>query len=237
MPSTPPPHTAKGYDEELRRALTLVLQMGARVERQALDAVDCLAPRSGALIDQVLRHEAVVNALERSIDELASRIIARRQPAAGDLRLLTAILKVTTDLERIGDEAKKIALQARKIEADGVPRLPRDLALRHMAQVAAQMLHAALGALERLDLAGIDLVIRRDADVNQAFRATLRQLISFMIEDPRTISACLDLLFVAKALERIGDHAKNIAEHAIYAVKGSDVRHVTVAQIEHEVRG
>jgi phosphate transport system protein len=237
MSATEPPHTLKGFDEELQKALTLVLQMGARVERQALDAVDCLAPCSGALIDQVLRQEAVVNALERSIDELASQIIARRQPAAGDLRLLTAVLKVTTDLERIGDEAKKIALQARKIEADGVPRLPRDLELRHMARVAVEMLHGALGALERLDLGGTARVIRRDAEVNQAFRATLRQLISFMLEDPRTISACLDLLFVAKALERIGDHAKNIAEHAIYAVKGSDVRHSTVAQIEQEVRG
>ena len=233
--STPqPPHTSKGYDDQLEQAHALVLQMGARVERQTVDAIECLASGSVALIDQVLRHEAVINALERAIDELASHIIARRQPAAGDLRLLTVVLKVTQDLERIGDEAKKIALQAR---GEGGMRLPRQAEVRRMSQVAAGMLRGALVAFERLDLAGTAEVVRRDADVNDAFRAILRQLIGTMIEDPRTISASLDLLFVAKALERIGDHAKNIAEHAIYAVKGADVRHATVAEIEQELRG
>ena len=237
MSSPPPPHTAKGYDDELRQARALVQQMGARVERQARDAIECLAPGSLDLINQVLQHEAAVNALERAIDELAGQIIARRQPAAGDLRLRLAVLKVTTDLERIGDEAKKIALRARKLLDDDVPRLPRIRDLRRMAMIAIDMLHGALAALGELDLVGTAGVIRRDAEVNEAFRAMLRQLISFMIEDPRTISACLDLLFAAKALERIGDHAKNIAEHAIYAVKGADVRHATVARIEQEVRG
>jgi phosphate transport system protein len=231
MSATQPPHTSKDYDQQLGEAHALVLQMGARVERQAVDAIECLASGSVALIDQVMRHEVVINALERSIDELASHIIARRQPAASDLRLLTAILKVTTDLERIGDEAKKIALQARK------PRLPGQSEVRRMARIVAGMLRRALDAFERLDLAGTAEVVRRDADVNDAFRAILRQLISYMIEDPRTISASLDLLFAAKALERIGDHAKNIAEHAIYAVKGADVRHATVAEIEQELRG
>jgi phosphate transport system protein len=237
MSSPPPPHTAKGYDDELRQARALLQQMGVRVERQARDAIECLAPGSQDLINQVLRHEAAVNALERAIDELAGQIIARRQPAAGDLRLLLAVLKVTTDLERIGDEAKKIALRARKPLDDDMPRLPRIRDLQRMAMVAIDMLHGALAALGELDLVGTAGVIRRDAEVNEAFRAMLRQLISFMIEDPRTISTCLDLLFVAKALERIGDHAKNIAEHAIYAVKGADVRHATVARIEQEVRG
>jgi phosphate transport system protein len=232
----PPPHTLKGYDEELERAQQLVLQMGARVERQAHDAIACLRHGSGALIAQVLWHEGVINALERAIDELASGIIARRQPAAGDLRLLTAVLKVTTDLERVGDEAKKIALQARKQAQDG-SRLPRISDLHWMAEEAVAMLHDALTAFERLDLAGTAEIIRRDSEVNDGFRAVLRELISFMIEDPRTISPCLDLLLVAKAVERIGDHAKNIAEHAIYAVKGTDVRHVTVADVEREVRG
>jgi len=237
MSAPQPPHTSKDYDQQLEQAHALVLQMGARVERQTEDAIECLASGSVALIDQVLRHEAVINALERSIDELASQIIARRQPAASDLRLLTAVLKVTTDLERIGDEAKKIALQARKARGEGGARLPRQTAVRRMSQVALGMLRRALDAFERLDLESTAEVIRRDADVNDAFRAILRQLISYMIEDPRTISASLDLLFVAKALERIGDHAKNVAEHAIYAVKGADVRHATVAQIEQELRG
>lgn len=230
------PHTSKGYEDELQQAHALVLQMGARVERQALDAIECLRSGSGSLIDQVLRHEAVVNALERTIDGLAGQIIARRQPTASDLRLLTAVLKVTTDLERIGDEAKKIALQARRMQTDATAGLPRGVELRRMGQAAVAMLHGALAALERLDLSGTTDVIRRDAEVNDAFRAILRQLISFMIEDPRTISMCLDLLFVAKALERIGDHAKNIAEQTIYVVKGTDVRHTTMSEIEQEVR-
>jgi phosphate transport system protein len=231
------PHTSKGYDQQLEQAHALVLQMGARVERQTQDAIECLSSGSVALIDQVLRHELVINSLERSIDELASHVIARRQPAANDLRLLTAVLKATTDLERVGDEAKKIALQARKANMEGGLRLPRQAEVRRMARIALGMLRHALDAFERLDLEGTADVVRRDADVNEAFRGILRQLILSMIADPRTISAGLDLLFVAKALERIGDHAKNIAGHAIYAVKGADVRHATVAQIEQELRG
>jgi phosphate transport system protein len=236
MSAQQPPHTSKDYEQQLAQAHALVLQMGERVARQASDAMECLASGSVALTEQVLREEAVVNALERSIDELASQIIARRQPAAGDLRLLTAMLKTTTDLERIGDEAKKIALQARKIRTDGGPRVPRRTEVRQMSRIAFDMLRRALDAFERLDLAGTAGVVRRDAEVNDAFRAILRQLITYMIEDPRTITASLDLLFVAKALERIGDHAKNIAEHSIYAVKGADVRHATMAEIEQEVR-
>jgi phosphate transport system protein len=236
--STPQgPHTSKGYDHQLEQAHALVLQMGARVERQTLDAIECLASGSAALIDQVLRHELVINSLERSIDELASHVIARRQPAANDLRLLIAALKATTDLERIGDEAKKIALQARKARLEGGVRLRREAEVRRMARVALGMLRHALDAFERLDLEGTADVVRRDAEVNDAFRGILRQVILTMIEDPRTISAGLDLVFVAKALERIGDHAKNIAGHAIYAVKGADVRHATVAEIEQELRG
>jgi phosphate transport system protein len=236
--STPQgPHTSKGYDHQLEQAHALVLQMGARVERQTLDAIECLASGSAALIDQVLRHELVINSLERSIDELASHVIARRQPAANDLRLLIAVLKATTDLERIGDEAKKIALQARKARLEGGVRLRREAEVRRMARVALGMLRHALDAFERLDLEGTADVVRRDAEVNDAFRGILRQVILTMIEDPRTISAGLDLVFVAKALERIGDHAKNIAGHAIYAVKGADVRHATVAEIEQELRG
>jgi phosphate transport system protein len=236
--STPQaPHTSKGYDQQLEQAHALVLQMGARVERQTLDAIECLSSESVALIDQVLRHELVINSLERSIDELASHVIARRQPAANDLRLLMAVLRATTDLERVGDEAKKIALQARKARLEGGLRLKREAEVRRMARLALGMLRHALDAFERLDLEGTADVVRRDADVNEAFRGLLRQVILAMIEDPRSISAGLDLVFVAKALERIGDHAKNIAGHAIYAVKGADVRHATVAEIEQELRG
>ena len=235
--STPQgPHTSKGYDRQLEQAHALVLQMGARVERQAQDAIECLVTGSAALSDQVLRHELVINSLERSIDALASHVIARRQPAAGDLRLLIAVLKATTDLERVGDEAKKIALLARKARLEGGLRVQREGEVRRMARIALGMLRHALDALERLDLEGTADVVRRDADVNDAFRGLLHQAILAMIHDPRAISAGLDLVFVAKALERIGDHAKNIAGHAIYAVKGADVRHATVDEIEQELR-
>ncbi len=231
----PTPHTSKEYDQQLARARALVLQMGARVERQLVDAIECLASGSSVLIDEVMGHETLINALERSIDELCSQVIARRQPTATDLRELIAFIKTTTDLERVGDEAKKIALQARKILTDGGLHLPRYVEVRHMARVARQMLRDALDALEHKSVEHTASVVRRDDEVNDAFRAILRQLISFMIEDPRTIGPCLDILFVAKALERIGDHAKNIAEYVVYVVKGKDVRHGSLADIEREI--
>jgi phosphate transport system protein len=235
MSSVQTPHTSREFDQQLDQARNLVLEMGARVDRQVVDALQCLASGSGPLADQVLRHEAVVNALERSIDELVGQIIARRQPAAADLRLLTALIKTTTDLERIGDEAKKIALWSRKIGAGSRPLLPRYVEIRHMAGVALEMLRAALASLEKLDLERTAQIVRMDDEVDDAFRAVLRQLITYMIEDPRTISGCLDIVFVAKALERVGDHAKNISEYVVYAVKGKDVRHISVEEIEREV--
>ena len=231
MTSVQTPHTSREFDQQLDQARDLVLEMGARVET----ALICLASGSGALADQVLRHEAVVNALERSIDELVGQIIARRQPAASDLRLLTALIKATTDLERIGDEAKKIVLFSRKIGAGSRPLLPRYVEIRHMADVALEMLRAAMASLEKLDLERTAEIVRMDDEVDDAFRAVLRQLITFMIEDPRTISGCLDIVIVAKALERVGDHAKNISEYVVYAVKGKDVRHISVEEIEREV--
>jgi phosphate transport system protein len=235
MSSVQTPHTSREFDQQLGQARDLVLEMGARVERQVDDALRCLVSGSGALADQVLRHEAVVNALERSIDELVGQIIARRQPAASDLRLLTALIKTTTDLERIGDEAKKIALWSRRIGAGSRPLLPRYVEIRHMAGVALEMLRSAMVSLEKLDLEHTAQIVRMDDEVDDAFRAVLRQLITFMIEDPRTISGCLDIVFVAKALERVGDHAKNISEYVVYAVKGKDVRHTSVEEIEREV--
>jgi phosphate transport system protein len=223
-------HTSKEYDELLARAHRLVVQMAERVRRQADDAVESLASGSPALIDQILRHEAVVNALERQIDELAGQIIARRQPAAGDLRYVLAVVNITTDLERIGDEAKKIALQARKIHSDGTPAQPRTLELRRMAGIVQDMLRAAVTALEQLEPRAAAALARRDEESDLVFHGVLRQLISFMIEDPRTITACLDFLFVAKSLERIGDHAVNVSEHVMYAATGRDVRHASAEE-------
>jgi phosphate transport system protein len=223
-------HTSKEYDELMARAHKLVVQMGERVRRQVDDAVESLQSGSPALINQILAHEAVVNSLERSIDQLAGQIIARRQPAAGDLRYVLAIAGTTTDLERIGDEAKKIALQARRIFSDGRPALPRTAEVRRMAAIVQDMLRAAIAALEGLEPRAAIALAKRDEESDLVFQGVLRQLISFMIEDPRTITGCLDMLFVAKSLERIGDHAVNVSEHVVYAVTGRDVRHASVEE-------
>jgi len=229
-------HTSTEFDDLMARAHELVVQMGSRVERQLEDAVESLASGSPALINQILRHEAVINSLERSIDELAGQIIARRQPTAGDLRFVLSAVGMTTDLERVGDEAKKIALQARKIFSDGNPAQPRTMELRRMAAIVQDMLRSAIASLETLDPRSAVALARRDEESDLVFQGVLRQLISFMIEDPRTITSCLDFLFVAKSLERIGDHARNVSEHVVYASLGKDVRHSTPEEIERELR-
>jgi phosphate transport system protein len=225
-------HTSKDYDQALARARELVGLMAVRVERQLADAIDCLQSGSASLIAQVLRHEAEVNGLERDIDEIGGQIIARRHPAARDLRLIMSLLGATTDLERVGDEAKKIALYARSIFSTGRPVLPRVLELRPMADLVYDMLRQATRAMDALDPRAAAGLVRSDLEVNQSFRAVLARLAGFMVEDPRSISACLDILFVAKSLERIGDHAKNLGEHVVYAVLGKDVRHASALEIE-----
>lgn len=219
------PHTSAEFDELLDRSLGLVVQMGARVERQVSDAIECLDGGSLSLIEQVLRHEPVINELERAVDSLATQILARRTPTAGDLRLVLALIKTTTDLERIGDEAKKIALRARSMSHGSWPARPRQAQVGLMASLALGLVRQATQALERLDAAALDVAAVRETALDDAWRAVLRELISYMIEDPRTISGCLDLLFIAKSFERMGDHATNVLEHVVYAVRGEDLRH------------
>jgi phosphate transport system protein len=206
--------------------------MAARVERQLDDAIESLQSGSPALIEQILRHEADINGLERAIDEFTGQVIARRQPAARDLRLLRALLGATTDLERVGDESKKIALYARSIFAAGRSVLPRVIELAPMASLVRDMLRDATRAMETLEPNAAAALVRRDLEANESFRAVLARLARFMVEDPRAISACLDILFVAKSFERIGDHAKNIGEHVVYAAVGKDVRHASVQELE-----
>ena len=229
-------HTSKDFDQALDRVRELVSLMAVRVERQLADAIECLQTGSPALIAQILRHEAEVNGLERAVDEVGGQIIARRHPAARDLRLVMSLLGATTDLERVGDEAKKIALYARSIFAAGRQVLPRVLELRPMADLVHEMLRQATRAMEALDPNAAAALVRRDLDVNEGFRAVLARLAGFMVEDPRSISACLDILFVAKSFERIGDHAKNLGEHIVYAAMGKDVRHASAEEIEGLLR-
>jgi phosphate transport system protein len=227
-------HTSKQFDAELEAVRAHVLQMGGLVEDQIVRALDALAKGDTALAALVVEDDHRVNALEVAIDEDCSTIIARRQPAAGDLRMLLMIVKTITDLERIGDEAAKIARMTQRIYGSDRRHIPRSTEVKHVADIALGMLRNALDAFARLDLAVAAKVVRQDDQVDDEFRLIIRQLITFMMEDPRTISHAIEVLFIAKAVERIGDHAKNMSEYVVYMVKGKDVRHTSVEAIERE---
>ncbi len=227
-------HTSKQFDAELESLRSRVLQMGGLVEEQIINAIDALMMADLEVAERVIQEDVRVNALEVSIDEDCSHIIARRQPTASDLRLVTAVIKTITDLERIGDEAQKIARLTKLIYESDRLNKPRYPEIRHMANDAIEMLRHSLDAFARLDTSTAAQVLRHDLAVDEEFRAVLRHLITFMMEDPRTISVSLDIVFVAKAIERIGDHAKNMAEYVIYMVKGKDVRHIALEEAERE---
>jgi phosphate transport system protein len=225
-------HASKQYDLDLDSIRSRVLQMGGLVESQIRRALDALSSGDRTLIDEVIADDHRVNAMEVALDGDCSQVIVRRQPAANDLRMILAITKTVTDLERMGDEAQKIARMARSIHERGSTQPPpHSVDVRHAAEVALSMLRRALDAFARLDVAAAAEVIRDDAAIDSEFRSVLRQLITFMMEDPRTISTALEIIWIAKAIERIGDHAKNMAEYVIYIVKGTDIRHTDPAKL------
>ena len=227
-------HTSKQFDAELESVRSRVLHMGGLVEQQITRAMEALISGDMELMEKTIADDHRVNALEVDLDESCSHIIARRQPAAGDLRLLITVIKTITDLERIGDEAEKIARMAKLIHAAGRQHMPR-MDLSNVADRALAMLRQSLDAFARLDVNEAMAVVRQDSAVDDQFRAIMRQLITFMMEDPRTITRSLEILFIAKAIERIGDHSKNMAEYVIYMAKGRDVRHVSIDEMEKEI--
>jgi phosphate transport system protein len=227
-------HTSKQFDVELEGLRSRVLQMGGLVEAQIVRAVDALVNGNMALANAVVDDDHRVNALEVAIDEDCTHVIARRQPAAGDLRMIMAIIKTITDLERIGDEAEKIARMAKLMYESDRLQTPRFFEVKRASDLALDMLRRSLDAFARLDIAAAAQVVREDVELDEQFSSIIRQLISYMMEDPRTISVSIEILFVAKAIERIGDHSKNMAEYVVYLVKGKDVRHVTLEEIERE---
>lgn len=229
-------HTSKQFDHELEAVRARVLQMGGLVENQIRVSIEALTNGDVNLMKRVIEDDHRVNAMEVEIDESCNHILVRRQPAAGDLRMVMTVIKTITDLERIGDEAQKIARMAILLSQRERLNLPRFHEIKHAAGLALDMLHKALDAFARLDVAAAAQVVREDEQVDEEFRAIMRYLITFMMEDPRTISTALEILFIAKAIERIGDHAQNMAEYVVYMVKGRDVRHVTVEEIEREAR-
>lgn len=231
-------HLSSQFDAELSDISSRVLEMGGIVESQVAQAVYALANFSGETAAQVLKQEARVNQMEMEIDRDLSGIIARRQPTARDLRLLIAVSKTIANLERIGDEASRIARVVQRLLNDGLSsrmRLPAG-DLQYEADLAIAQLRKALDAFARLDVGRALEVLKQDPQIDQEFEGLLRKLITYMMEDPRTISASIDLVFVAKAIERVGDHAKNLAEATIYIVKGTDVRHTPMDVVEDAVR-
>jgi phosphate transport system protein len=223
-------HSSKQYDQDLETIRSKVLAMGGLVESQFRDAIACFRTTDIQQAEQVIKGDEAVNRLEVTLDDTCSHLIVKRQPAANDLRTVMATIKVITDLERIGDEATKIARTAKNMHERGmVGTLNHYETVRGIANSASDLLHDALDAFARLDRNQAIRLIAQDQVIDHEFRSIIRNAITFMMEDPRTISAALDTLWVAKAIERIGDHAKNIAEYVIYIVEGKDIRHTDYA--------
>ncbi|WP_298399401.1 phosphate signaling complex protein PhoU [uncultured Azonexus sp.] len=218
-------HVSSQFDEDLGRLRTHVLQMGGLVETQISAAIEAYTTGEIASVKTIVETDRKVNDLEKAIDDDCAHIIAKRQPTASDLRLVLGISKIVTDLERAGDEAKKIAKGVRRIYDNGHLPAQYGVGIRHLAEAALAMVRQALDAFARLDGALAVSVIRADADVDVEFKSIIRQLITHMMEDPRTITTSIDIISISRAIERIGDHAKNISEQVIFVVEGRDIRH------------
>ena len=229
-------HTSKQFDAEMEAIRSGVLAMGGLVETQFRRAVEALrTPGDVDVVSLVASDEQAINKMQMDIDQQCSQIIAKRQPAAIDLRMILTVVKIVNELERAGDEIKKIAYKAQQMQRPERLTSVRLHDITRAAALAEENLQLALDAFARLDVNAAAQVVDNDEAIDAAFLANLRQLISYMMEDPRTISPALEIVFIAKSIERIGDHAKNIAEDVVHVVKGKDVRHATAEQIRAEV--
>jgi phosphate transport system protein len=227
-------HISQQFNIELEAIRTHLSEMGGMVQRQVNEAIQALIDADVERAGQVVRADLKVNSMEMTIDEECVRILARRQPAASDLRLVFAVTKAITDLERIGDEATKIAHQAIAMNKDG--QAPRGyVEVRHIGGYVANMLQDALDAFARLDMELALTVVQTDKQVDMEYSSAMRELVTFMIEDPRSITRVLSIMWSLRALERIGDHARNLAQYVIYLVNGEDVRHARPEEIEENI--
>jgi phosphate transport system protein len=227
-------HILSRYNAELEGLRAGVLQMGGLVEQQLNNGVKALYAGDSRLGEEVARFDHKVNAMEVAIDDDCSRILATRSPTASDLRLIVAVIKTITDLERIGDETEKLGNIAARLASMERPT-DRYREIKHLGELVADMVHGALDAFARLDTDAALQVARRDRVVDEEYDAIQRQCITFMMEDPRAIRRALDVLWVARALERIGDHAKNICEYVIYMALGKDIRHLSIEDVERQL--
>jgi phosphate transport system protein len=228
-------HILSRFNEDLERVRTALLQMGGFVEQQLNQAVQALVQGDSRVGELVVSGDQKVNDMERAIDDDCSRILATRSPAASDLRLIVAVIKTITDLERIGDEAQKIGYIGSRLATMERPA-DRYREIKHLGRVVGDMVHEALDCLARLDAEAALAVAKKDRLIDEEYEAIQRQCITFMMEDPRTIRRALDVLWVARALERIGDHAKNICEYVVYMVHGKDIRHLAPEDVERHLK-
>lgn len=228
-------HISQQFNSDLEHLRTHLLELGGIVEAQVVDAVKAIETADGGLAERVLQTEREIDRREINLDRECTLILARRQPAASDLRLVLMVTKTTHDLERMGDEAEKIAKMAIAINEDGGASPRGYVELRHIATNVINMVNACLDAFARYDVTQAIKVVRDDNAVDMEYRTALRELITYMMEDPRSITRVMNILWALRALERIGDHARNIAENVIYMVHGMDVRHISLAEIEQKI--
>jgi phosphate transport system protein len=229
-------HISATFNTELEGLRSRMLAMGGKVEQQLATALDALMAMDSGAAESIVRQDREVNRMEMEIDDECATILARRQPTASDLRLVIAIIKINRDLERVGDEAAKVAKQAVRLSDEGISQ-SHFIEIRHIGTKVAQMLHQALDAFARLDVSKAIEVVRGDVDVDTEYNTGMRSLITFMVEDPRKIGAILNEMWALRSLERVGDHACNIAEHVVYLVNGMDIRHGGLKDLEDQIRG
>lgn len=227
-------HTSKNFDLELEKLRTRVLQMGGLAEQQVRKAIDGLYSGDKPLLETVIRDDERVNQMEIDIDAFCNQVIAKRQPTAIDLRMIVSVLKAISDIERVGDKARKIARLGISLNSQPSSGYP-NVELNHMTETALRMLRLSLDGFARLDITLVTEAMRLDEQVNNDYKAIARQLITYMMEDPRTITRSLDIMNIAKAIERIGDHATNIAEYVVYMVKGLNVRHDSAEEVAAKI--
>ena len=229
-------HSYSVFDRELENLRAQVMEMGGIVEEQIKDAVSTLQDADSKTIDRVIARDEEVNQLQMQIDESCELVLVKRTPVSSDLRFVLCVQKITTDLERIGDEATKIARAAKRIFEDDRMAKPSLTDIKSISKLISTMLHEALDSFARMDPEAVLALIKRDETVDEKYQLCMRHQLTFMLEDPRKISTAMEVIYIAKALERIGDHSENITEHVVYSVKGADVRHSSPKEIRKELK-